>query len=288
MDRKSREAGMLESAWKAMAAGLVLLLFCVPVPGWSQQRTLRLGVDEFPPYISEELPGQGLMCRIISESFALSGIGVRFVFVPWKRALVSAEAGDFLDGTPAWFATPERRAAFYVSDPLVKDSQSFFHLKTLSFDWTTVEDLKGLRIGGTLGYDYGQAFMEAEKAGTLKVDWVSRDSSNFKKLLLNRIQIFPMNTFAGYALLKREFSEAERSRITRHPHPLRREPLHLLLSKKVEGHDVLMEAFNEGLKTLRRTGRYGEILKEGGVPVEEQGLEGAMQPEEDLKEKKEQ
>ena len=38
----------------------------------------------------------------------------------------------------------------------------FFHLKNTEFDWDGYEDLKSLRVGGSIGYDYGKEFKEAE------------------------------------------------------------------------------------------------------------------------------
>jgi hypothetical protein len=42
-------------------------------------------------------------------------------------------------------------------------------LKSKSFDWKEIQDLAGLNIGG-IGYDYGEAFTQAEKAGQIKID----------------------------------------------------------------------------------------------------------------------
>lgn len=232
----------------------------IPRPGFSQEM-IRLGVDEFLPYISQNLPGYGFLPRIISESFALSGVKVKYHFVPWKRALITAQRGS-LDGTPAWFRTPEREQLFYISAPLVDDSQSFFHLREFPFEWKTVDDLKGISIGATLGYDYGDAFTSAEKMGQLKVRRVTRDLQNFKKLFAKRIMVFPMNTFAGYAILHKNFDSKMVSLVTHHSLPIRSEPLYLLLSKKNPRNEQLIQLFNQGLKTLRKNGTYDQYVKE--------------------------
>ncbi|TWI65065.1 polar amino acid transport system substrate-binding protein [Desulfobotulus alkaliphilus] len=244
---------------------ILCVFFCLPflMPSliFAAPPLVRLGVDEFPPYISKDLPGYGILGQIVAESFERAGFEAVYVFVPWKRALKSVEEGEFLDGTPAWFRTPEREAAFYVSDALVDDSQSFFHLKDFPFDWEKIEDLKGVQIGATLGYDYGEDFARAYDKEEISVEWVSRDVQNFRKLLVERIQVFPMNTLAGYGILQTDFSEQDAARITHHPRPLRAEALHLLLSKKNPENAAVMERFNRGLKELKKSGRYDEILK---------------------------
>ncbi len=238
---------------------MIIVCLWIPMSGFAQE-TIRLGMNEFPPYISKDLPGYGFLPQIISESFALAGIKVEYVFVPWKRAIVTAEKGG-LDGTLAWFRTPEREQVFYISAPLVDDSQSFFHLKEFPFEWKTIENLKGITIGATLGYDYGEVFAAAEKTKQIKVNRVSTDLQNFKKLFHKHIMVFPMNTFAGYAILQKKFPPEVVELVTHHPLPLRSQPLHLLLSKKHARNELLIQVFNQRLEILRKSGKYDQLLE---------------------------
>lgn len=221
----------------------------------------RIAMDDFPPYISRKLPGYGPMARMIEEAFALRDVEVEFHFVPWKRALTTTEAGGY-EGTPAWFATPEREAAFYVSPPLVDDSQSFFYLKEKPFDWRTVADLGGLSLGATAGYDYGPEFAAAAASGRLSVQWVATDLQAFKMLLSGRIAVFPMNTHAGRRILAMEFPVEAAARVAVHPRPLRVEPLHLLLTRKQPLGAVLAARFEEGFAELKASGRYARLIAE--------------------------
>ena len=41
--------------------------------------------------------------------------------------------------------------------------------KEKAIDWQTIDDLKGLKVGATTGYFYGEAFAHAEKAGEITV-----------------------------------------------------------------------------------------------------------------------
>ncbi|SIP87530.1 amino acid ABC transporter substrate-binding protein, PAAT family [Alkalispirochaeta americana] len=246
------------------------LLVCLAPLGAIQEdsrQVIRLGVDDFPPYISRDQPGYGVLAEIITEVFAQAGLEVRYLFMPWNRALLHTEEGDLLEGTPGWFRTPQREEVFLVSDPIVSDCQSFFHLKDRSISWNTVEDLKGFVIGATRGYDYGAAFMKAREEGTLDVEWVSRDIYNFRKLLLGRIDLFPMNTLAGYSLLGEHFPPEEAARVTHHDTLLRSQDLHLLLSRNPGENRTRLEQFNRGLQELRQSGRHAELLQQANVPV---------------------
>lgn len=237
---------------------ILFLFFSVNV---SASEKIRMGIDEMPPYISQEMEYYGFLCRIITEVFAAEGIEVVYEFVPWNRAILTCEAGH-LHGTPGWFRTPEREKTFYVTDPLVDDSQSFFHLKDYKFDWNTIEDLKGIRIGATLGYNYGDEFAKAEKEKRITVERIPTDEQNFQKLLAKRIDIFPMNTLTGYSMLNKLFSPQVSGMFTTHPKPIRSAPLHLLLSKKIPDNERLLKLFNNGLQELKESGKYEQYLNE--------------------------
>ncbi len=112
-----------------------------------------------------------------------------------------------------------------------------------------------------MGYDYGEAFAVAEKMKQIKVDRVSTDLQNFKKMFLKRIMVFPMNTIAGYAILQKEFTPEVVELVTHHPLPLRSQPLHLLLSKKHARNEQLIQVFNQGLEILRKSGKYDQFLE---------------------------
>jgi len=201
--------------------------------------------------------------HIITEAFALEGVTVIYKWVPWKRAYEITKEGGY-DATPTWVPTPEREQDFYFSNTILVNQKVFFHLKSFPFDWETIKDLQGMKIGGTLGYTYG----EAVKEGKLTVDWVPRDFQNFRKLAAGRIQIFPQEFDVGYAYihdLPPEHAE-QAALLTHHPKPLLETTHHLIFSKQVAKNQRLLELFNKGLKTLKESGKldkYFEASRQG-------------------------
>lgn len=238
----------------------VLVLFSI-VASAGAEETIRLASGEWPPYQSENLKYFGVASRIVTEVFALEGVKVEYGYFPWKRSYKLAETGQW-DGTFLWFDTPERREVFYISDPVMDIQYVFFHLKSYSFDWNTIDDLKGIAIGATGGYDLGEAFQSAEEAGTINVQRVPKDEQSFQKLLLGRIQIFPSDLEAGYAMIQKNFPPDQAELFTHHPKPLRADPHHLLLSKKAERNKQMIELFNEGLKRLKESGKFDQYIAE--------------------------
>ncbi len=238
----------------------VLLLFSL-VTSTGAEETVRLASGEWSPYQSKDLKYYGVGSRIVTEAFALAGVNVKYGYFPWKRSFKYAERGKW-DGTFLWFDTPERRKGFYVSDPVVEIKYVFFHLKTYPFSWNTIDDLKGIQIGGTSGYDYGAAFESAEKAKRISVQRVAADEQNFKKLLKGRIQVFPNDLDAGYEILRKHFTPEQVKLFAYHLKPVKAAPHHILFSKKVERNKKMCELFNKGLKRLKETGKIDQYLAE--------------------------
>ncbi|TRO24391.1 transporter substrate-binding domain-containing protein [Ectopseudomonas mendocina] len=227
---------------------------------------VRLTNGEWPPYLGETLPHHGVASRIVAEAFALQGVEVQWEFHPWARSLKMAEQGT-RDGSAVWLANPEREQHFHISEPVVESGYYLFHHKTHAFDWNDVADLRGLRIAGTRGYDYGEAFQRAEAAGELEVVRLTGDEQGLRQLLAGRIDVFPVDKVVGFDLLYKKFSAAERQRLSFHRKPLRSDSLHLLLSREVPGNDELMQRFNRGLNQLRDSGKVSQYLLEIQQPL---------------------
>src|SRR3989338_416318 len=245
---------------------VLLLLFFLLCNRLLAAEPLLLTNGEWPPYLGQQLPHQGIASRIVSEAFALEGIQVRWEFYPWARALRLAERGKRA-GSAVWLRSPEREARFFISEPVIESSYLLFHRRDRAFDWQTVEDLAGLQIGGAIDYDYGEAFQRAEREGRLKVRRLSNEEQGLRMLLAGRLDVFPMDKVVAFALLQEHFSASERARLSFHPSPLRSDPLHLLLSREMPGNAELILRFNQGLKRLRDSGRVAQSLLEMQQPL---------------------
>ena len=238
----------------------LFFLLNIAANGFAEE-TIHLTNGEFTPYMSKELKYYGVVSRVVTEAFAFENIKVEYKFLPWKRAFESAKSGKY-EGSVVWSYSAEREEDFYYSDSVIEGNTVFFHLKNYVFNWNTIEDLKGIKIGGTTGYSYGDTFDQAEKAGNLEVHRVTHDYQNFLMLLRGRAQIVPLELEVGYRLLQKHLSPEEVERITHHPKPLKTIPYHLILSKQVERNGHFIHIFNKGLKRLKENGQYEQYIAE--------------------------
>lgn len=219
------------------------------------ETVVKLANGEWAPFQSQELKHYGVASYLVEQAFAHVGIQVEYAFRPWKRAYEEAKSGK-LDGTLIWRKNAERQNAFYFSDVLIASESAIFHLKSLKFAWTKDEDLKGYVVGGTLGYQYSYdniPGVRIERAGT--------DEQNFGKLLLKRIDLFGLDKLVGYDILNKYFTAEQRAQITYEPNPGELTKYYLMLSRAKAQNQQIIRAFNRGLKYLRDSGRYEEIMQ---------------------------
>lgn len=236
-----------------------LLLFVLQVADADQ--TVRITNGEWKPFLSESGHQHGFTSHIITEAFAAEGYTVEYSFFPWARAYEEAKKG-YYDAAAAWLDGEDRRENFYLTDPISEIAYHFFHLKSYDFDWETLEDLNGLKIGATIEYTYTPEFVSAGKNKDLDVEFVATDELNLKKLQKGRIQIFPGEAVVTYGQLRSLFGQQDIELYTHHPKPLVVSSLHLLISKKVEGAKELQEVFNRGLDTIKNNGKFDQIMSD--------------------------
>jgi len=241
----------------AAAVALVLLLAVRPAPAWDE---IVLTSGDWPPYYSPELAFGGAANQAISESFALAGVQVSFVFVPWRRALDMARTGK-AQGSAGWMRMADRERDFLYSDPLFESVRVFFHRKDTPFDWRSLDDVRDLRVAVTLGSAEEFPLEEVLARGTGRMDIAQDYASGMKKLLLDRVDVYACNLAVGQFILDHRVGPGA-SRITYHPRPIFSETNHLLLDRTMVGAEELMARFNEGLRKLRENGRYDVIFRD--------------------------
>ncbi len=235
---------------------LIALLFAIPA---THARTITLSTGEWPPYFDSSLDNHGLLAQIITEAYDNVGISVDYSFLPWSRALAMAHHGTY-DGSAAWSCTAARSENFHFSQPILPLYYVFFVRKDSQFDWRQIDDLKGLTIGLTQDYAYGDQLTSAVDRGLVNTDMTASDESNFRKLQAGRIDLFPMDPLTGLQMIDRLFSGAEARQLTYHPRPIHQASYHLIFSRQQDNGGELAQQFNRGLEALRSSGRFAEIL----------------------------
>lgn len=147
---------------------------------------IRIAVTEWPPYTSEHLPGNGILCQTVRRAFSAVGIRVKYIWLPWKRAL-----SDTADGKYDALLGANRTAArmrdfifpgrgFPVRTCLI--SRADYPKKHLR----SLRQFAPARVGILLGSLFTDRF---RKIPGLEIDFANSIRSNLAKLLYGRIDL---------------------------------------------------------------------------------------------------
>jgi len=229
----------------------VILIFFPAVNGFSQ--TLKVATGEYSPTIGANLKHGGYATHMLTLAFESQGIKLDIDFMPWKRAMVSAQKGDY-DLTFYWFCSEERQKDFHCGESLIQSEIYFFHLKSLDFDWQDYDDLEPYFVGLTAGYHYSPELDKLVNAGELNSHVTTRDIDNVNMLLASRIDIFPMTVLEGLYLINNRFPPESARKITYHSKALLKPTGHPLFPKVNENANEILQIYNKGIMEIKAKG----------------------------------
>ena len=216
--------------------------------------TLNISTGEWPPFLSESLPHQGVIAHLITDLFAQANIKVNFTFLPWPRAYHDT-INDKYAATAVWMFEQQRTEDYFYSEPVLNECFVFFYHKKRPFDWQNLNDLKGLLLGGGLAYSYGEEFDKVLQAGLFDMSRVSTTEQNFKRLAMGRIDAFAEEKSVGYHILAGQLPTIKNA-IVHHPRPLLINKSFVMFPKNNEYSKQWLEIFNQQLLKFKQNGRY--------------------------------
>lgn len=172
-----------------LASAVVPLL--VALQSVSAAEVVKIAADEWCPYnCAPDGDRPGYMVEIVREALRPAGLSVEYSTMPWKRALLDMREGRINGAVGAQVGEAE---GVYPTEPLGAGRNILAMLpeRAASLNWTGVESLRSLRLGGAQGYAYDQGPIDAYIAGAGKaVELLSGtevQSQNLRKLLAGRI-----------------------------------------------------------------------------------------------------
>ncbi|UTH76060.1 ABC transporter substrate-binding protein [Chromobacterium sp. IIBBL 290-4] len=239
-------------SWAALAAA--------PVEA-APRLKITLSNQEWPPYMGQELPYDGILSRLVKEAFARGGVDVTFRYYPNNRTLQSARNGQ-VDGSFGWAPTEERKRDLLYTLPVLNARMVFFQRKDHKLEWSRWADLKGARAGVTVGNYYSDEFDAQVKSGVLTADTAPDDLINFKKLLAGRVDLFPIDLEVGRYLLAHHFTAQQANAVEAQGRSFWNAPLHVVIWRKHVKGQELVERFNRGLKALQDSGDFERLVTE--------------------------
>jgi polar amino acid transport system substrate-binding protein len=249
---------------KKILQSLLIMMSLFVTSAWSSEHDpVIITSNDYGSFTSSKNQGSGAVLDIVREAFAEVDREVIFKFYPWKRVENEALKGRSFAAVP-YFKTEEREKKFNYSDPLVPLYTRFFYHKEKfpnGFKWEKYEDFRGYLMGGVLGDWYVPLY---EKAG-VKAEIVPSLAQNLKKLAMKRVDFIIMDELTGLELINKHYPEGI-SKIGTLDKPENVRGLHLMISRTYPNSAEITAQFNKGLKILKKTNRYKEILEAYQIP----------------------
>jgi len=241
----------------------LLLFFIVPfiVSSTAYGKNFELATGEWAPYVSEAMPEGGPTAKIVAAALSAAGHTATFQYMPWKRTEVLTQQGKVV-GTFPWSMSDSFKDVTYESTPLAHQRMVFFFLKEKlqGWDFTGLDELKKLKIAGSLGYSYVDIFKDA---GITPI-YVDNINNSLKMMITGRADVVPESQLVGWKTIKDNFA-SDVSKIDSSKTPLFVKPLYLIISKAHPDGEELFKEFEKGFKIIQENGSLKKIQEEYGL-----------------------
>ncbi|MES2069672.1 MAG: transporter substrate-binding domain-containing protein [Pseudomonadota bacterium] len=212
---------------------------------------MRLASLEWSPYVGSHMPDGGLTAAAAKAVASAAGYQTRIDYLPWSRAM---QAGSDDPGYAGYFPAyylPEREKHCYFSSALGNSSNGFAYLKSRPLQWSTLTDLKDIKIGTVQDYANDRYFDALVRQGDLHTDVAPSDISNVRKLLAGRVQAIVIDKAVLRNLLINEASlQAGKEQIAFHERELTSFTLHICFQRNAKGRAMQL-AFNGAMTKVK-------------------------------------
>jgi polar amino acid transport system substrate-binding protein len=229
-----------------------LLITCLSLR--AQGESLRIVTEPWAPYVYlQDGKPTGIDYEITAVVFKRLDIEVQWQFLPWRRCLMMLEQGQ-ADGVLDIFETSERDShLLYPTEPLSQVEFVLFQAKARPHPFNSMADLKGLTVGVSPGYLYGEEFRQStlfiqEPAPTLE--------ANLGKLALDRVDLVITDRRVGrYAVRALGLSD----QVEELPIVVSRDK-HFLALRRDAGMNLLVQRFAAELRRFKQEPAYAALI----------------------------
>lgn len=235
-----------------------LCLLWITPPALAQGKPTRLVTFDYPPFMVAGNAGQlsGLMIDVVTEAFKRMGQPVRIEFYPFSRCLAMVEAGE-ADAMFTIKKTPQREAHYlFPKEPVLTQHYVFFVRSNSTLEFKgKLTDFANTTIGVQDNTSYGGIFDAAVQQGVFnKLDPAPNYESNFKKLLVGRVDAVIISQVVGQAIVKR-LKAAEQVRVS--GPAVETAMSYMMFNNKTP--PALISEFDKAIVSMRKDGAMSRI-----------------------------
>lgn len=190
--------------------GSMWLAGCLCIAPPLRAETVELAAeDDWAPY-SHLVPGepepQGLSPRLVRAAFRTQGIQVRFKALPFGRCLQEARLGRVVGCFNVTRTRDNAEQFLWHPTPLFQEELAIFSKVTPGQPKSPamqLQDLKGRRVGLTVGYTYPSDVMLDPQ---IQRQEFSSDANLLRMLAAGRLDVALLNTLPAYHRMRQDAS----------------------------------------------------------------------------------
>jgi len=255
IDRASKSAARMMKLHPPLVTVLVLLIgLAFGMPARAESVTVA-GCENYAPYSDAALPGNGFANDLTAQIMKQAGYDVSVSVLPWVRALEGTESGEFDILPSAWYSE-ERGQKLLFSMPIAQSRLVFVKPVDSKFEFHTLKDLTGLRVGIVSGYTYDPAFLASP---LFQRQAVADVLANLRRVATRHIDLTLDDELTIRFIIHSRAPELEPVlALTRGV--LSEQGLFVTFSKQRPDAAKLLADFNAGLARMRGDGSYDKLL----------------------------
>lgn len=229
--------------------------------------TITIVADEWPPFNGRaKSRDEGYMVDIARMIFEDKGIDVKYVTMPWKRAIAGTRQGVYT----AVVGASKRDAAGFVfpEEELARNTLAFYVKKGNSWRFQGVDSIRQITLGVIAGYDYRQwlnEYIKENRNNASKVQILTGNvplQRSLQKLMLDRIDVVVDTEAAILWEAKRLgfLNEIESAGYGGEP-----AFCYIAFSPKRADSPIYAKILSDGIAQLRTNGKLQNILDKYGL-----------------------
>ena len=241
--------------------GLLVAAYFAPASGQAEEKdVISIVNEEAAPYYGEFLPGYGVYAQVVEAAFNASGYKVRFHTDNWSRAMRDTERYQY-DAIAAAWPTENRALRFHYSTPYSENRMMIFKRADNPVTKINLDSPQSVRIGLVRDSWIANVIGKNRQLDTL---FVADDLTVARLVLRGRVDFGALEEVATKSFFSEHFPQEYKS-FEILPEPAAINPTTIMISKNHPNATVLLDAFNAGLETIIRNGKYREIFEAGNI-----------------------
>ncbi len=240
--------------WRVWVLSFVLLPWSVGA------QPLRLVADSWPPFSGRRLDGNGVAVELVSTALSRAGYASDYREVPWQRAVLGLQRGDYDVLITAWYSR-EREAFGYFSAPYLVNRIRVVQRKGEGIVFNQLADLRAYKIAVRRGYAYSQAFMADAQQRTVEV---SSFESAARMVRRGRVSLALEDEYVARFLFRHSLKDIADD-LEFLPKPLSENGLHILIRLTHNEHIEIARRFDAAIAAMQADGSYGAIMARYGL-----------------------